>query len=92
MPETSKDDRYNFLLRMRVDLIREYYFLIHKQEALDIGGSSQAIKELFVRLNLFIATAKDDKGKIDYPEAGGILYYNLDASSIDRCHVKFHRN
>ena len=50
-----------------------------------------AIKELFIRFNVWLATGKLDKGEIDYPEAKRKIVYHLDSDDINKCKIAFLR-
>lgn len=51
----------------------------------------RAIKELRVRLNIWLATSKEDKGEIDYPEANRIIKYHLHPTDINKSRVNLLR-
>jgi len=50
-----------------------------------------AIKELFIRLNVWLATGKLDKGEIDYQEAERKIVYHLDTDDINRCKINLQK-
>jgi len=45
----------------------------------------RAIKELFIRLNVWLSTGYLDKGEIDYVEAKRKIVYHLDTDDINKC-------
>lgn len=51
----------------------------------------RAIKELRIRLFLWLSTCKEDKGEIDYPEANRTIVYHLHPTDINKCVVNLLR-
>lgn len=47
----------------------------------------RAIKELKIRMNLWIATNREDIGRIEYPEANRVIEYKFDDKNIGKCRV-----
>ena len=48
-----------------------------------------ALRELWVRLNVFEANGESQYGKIKYPEANRIIEYNLDGDSVNKSYIRF---
>lgn len=49
----------------------------------------RAIRELDVRLNLFVATGESSKGWIDFPEAKREIHYNFNGRVPENSTVRF---
>ena len=49
----------------------------------------RAVHELWVRLNLFVATGESSKGSIDFPEAKRTIEYNFVGSKPEKSTVLF---
>lgn len=89
----SKEERQQFTNRIKLELeMCNYGFQIDEnsyqqgfsvQEAMNM----KAIKELMIRLNVWIATGKKDSGSISYPEAQRKIEYVLDEDNINKCKV-----
>lgn len=56
----------------------------------EVISKVRALRELQVRLNVYLANGKQQSGKIDYPEAGRVIEYNFDNASIDKSYVRFY--
>lgn len=48
-----------------------------------------ALRELWVRLNVFEANGESQKGIIKYPEANRIIDYNLDGNNVNNSYIRF---
>ena len=79
--------RKKFANNIRLELsLTNYGFQLKKdnynREGYDVDEplKFRAIKELLVRLNVWVETGRFDKGKIDYPEAKRKIVYKLDTS------------
>ena len=89
----NKNDRIKFIneIKMKLDMCN-YGFQTDKNYTnngyyLNETRNMKAIKELIIRMNLWIATGKEDKGTIEYPEAKRVISYKLDEKNIGKCRV-----
>lgn len=55
----------------------------------DVRREFIALKELWVRLNVYEANGCTQKGTIQYPEANRIIEYNLDGESVHNSYIRF---
>jgi hypothetical protein len=56
----------------------------------DVVPKIRALRELHVRLNVYLANGRPQSGKIEYPEAGRMIEYNFDGDNIDKSYVRFY--
>lgn len=95
---TTKEERQNFANMIKIQLeTNNWGFQVLKDKYTNIEGTQtffpeeaknmRAIRELNVRLNLWIETGKLDEGKIEFPEARRIIVYKLDDKNIKNCKV-----
>lgn len=93
---TTKKERENFVNKMRLQLeLCDYGF--QKTENSTIASSMdevitiqkakkmRAVKELLIRMNLYVDSGRHDQGKIDFPEANRVIHYRFDDKSIKNC-------
>ena len=96
MPVTSdpKDDREKYVNNVKTELRFFNYGLppdpdsINKK-AEDIIKKYRAVHELWVRLNVFIATGKTQKGTIMFPESNRVIDYFFCAENLNDSYVRF---
>lgn len=60
-----------------------------KLNATEAQQRIKAIRELWVRLNLFVATGESSKGSIDFPEAKRCIEYSFVAKAPENSTVRF---
>lgn len=60
------NERLNFVNRMKTQLT-----------LMQLLNETSAIKELVIRLNVYLATGRPDNGTINYPEANAKIYYSF---------------
>ncbi len=90
----SKDDREKYVNSVKTELRFFNYGLppdpdsIHKK-AEDIIKKYRAVHELWVRLNVFTATAKTQKGVIMFPESNRVIDYYFCAENVSESYVRF---
>lgn len=90
----TKEDREKFVndIRLKLDMCN-YGFQLDENNYTSSGYSvtearqMKAIKELIIRMNLWIATGQEDKGSIEYPEAKRVIEYKLDGKNVGKCRV-----
>lgn len=95
-----QNDKEKFINKIKVQLeLCNYGFQVEKNSYnIDNGYSPfetrnmKAIKELMIRLNVWKATGKLDKGVIDYPEANRKIIYHLHPTDINKCKVNLLKN
>ncbi len=96
---TTKEDRKRFVndIKLKLELCN-YGFQVDENKYSFSGYSfsevrdMKAIKELTIRLNIWEATGKEDKGTIEYLEARRVIDYKLDGKNIGRCRVDLLKN
>ena len=78
------EQRQNIVNRLKMDLIMNNFGLPSNYECIygtmsleDIRRTFKAVKELYVRLDLFVATGESSKGTIFFPEAKRQIEYNF---------------
>jgi hypothetical protein len=91
---TTKGDREKFINDIKIKLDLHNYGFQKDENNYSSNGytfsearNMKAIKELIIRMNLWIATGKEDKGYIEYPEAKRVIDYKLDGKNIGKCRV-----
>lgn len=96
MPTTQKE-RQDFVDKMNTVLVlNDYGFTPSKHPkppgsgfiTYDNVDKIKAIRELNVRMKLFVATGRYDHGNIAYPEANRRIDYNFNGDAIGKCSVK----
>lgn len=55
----------------------------------DVAKQYKPLKELLVRLNVYIAKGNHQEGSIMFPDANRIIDYRFSASDIKDCYVRF---
>jgi len=90
----SQQEKQDFIDKVKVRLeICNYGFQIKNNNYTNQSYSSNearqmpAIRELFIRLNLWKATNKLDEGVINYPEAKRKIVYKLHPIHIHKCKI-----
>ncbi len=84
---TTYEERKQFIDIQKLTLQQSFYGLPPLKDSLINGPNYKAIKELIVRMNVFVIKGVKDTGKISYPEANRIIYYTLDPTSIKKCNI-----
>lgn len=84
--------------RIKMQAITCNYGLPTNSEMLGLGDNLtpsqarkkiKAIQELWIRLNLFLATGKSSSGKIDYPEARRTIHYGFNGKQPQKSQIIF---
>ncbi len=91
MAKTTKEERTKFVNKMKLELSIQNFGLLPETRFMDFNLSRcnevRALKELIVRLNVFVERGKDDNGVIDFPEGERTIYYNLNGNDIRKCFI-----
>jgi len=89
----SQEERQRFANKIKIQLEQCNYGFQVEEESYGEGFSFQearnmrAIKELMIRLNVWIIKGKKDSGSISYSEAQRKIEYILDEDNINKCKV-----
>lgn len=82
---TTKEERQNWVNRMWVELSIHNFGLPpdvqYKETSLQEALKLRALKELQVRMNLYVATNEPSHGSIDFPEAKRRIDYNFNSKN-----------
>lgn len=62
------------------------YFNLQWNDVLD---KFEALQELWVRLNVYVANGEKQTGLIQYPEANRIIDYHFDKDNVNSSYVRF---
>jgi len=93
----TKPERQGFADEMRLMLtMNNYGFSASNQPRPPDSGTVTydnvmnlpALKELMVRLAVYVATGKTDRGSIDFPECNRRIDYAFDAETLGKCHIR----
>jgi len=98
--KTTREERENLAKKVNNMLINNNYGFFHASDS-DIENIDNidhvtydnvtqllAIKELHVRLAVFVETGRNDSGKINFPECQRTIEYILSGDSISNCSIK----
>lgn len=92
----TENERKQFANRIKIELeMNNYGFQLKNSYSYSENGTMtsekasklSAIRELIIRLNVWVATGNEDKGSIKYPEANRRIDYVLSDKSISKCGV-----
>lgn len=82
---TTKEEREKWVNNIKINLQLNNFGLppsaSYQYTSLEDALKFRAIRELFVRLNLYIATGEASSGSIDYPEAHRRIDYQFNQKS-----------
>ncbi len=88
---TTKEERQTWVNRMWVELSMHNFGLPpdvnYKGVSLHDALRIKALKELQVRMNLYVATNEASSGSIDFPEAKRRIDYNFNPKNIKQNRV-----
>lgn len=84
---TTYEERKQFIDIQKLNLQQYFYGLPPLKDSLTNGPNYKAIKELMIRMDVFVIKGVMDTGKISYPEANRIIYYTLDPTNINKCNI-----
>jgi len=81
----TKEAREQFAKKMELELeMNNYGFASPNSGAV----YTDAIKELLVRLKVFVALGKKDSGKIQFPEANRLIVYQFHPDDTGKCSIR----
>lgn len=84
-PILTKDARQQFAKKMELELeMNNYGFVSPNSSAV----YTDAVKELLVRLKVFVALGRKDSGKIPFPEANRLIMYQFHPDDTGKCFIR----
>ena len=98
--QTTKEEREKFANEMRLMLTMNNYGFAASDRPRPTGSLGntivtyenvtqlKAVKELKIRLAVFVATGKTDEGFIEFPECNRRIEYVLAGDNIGKCSIK----
>lgn len=84
----SEKDRETIVHKLKVQLILNNFGLPEAYDDMSFAQAQKefrAIRELAVRMNLYVSTGNYDKGIIDFPEARRRINYELNGKHPKNC-------
>lgn len=95
-PQTTREEREQLANQIKVTLVSNNYGFAKSSKprppadviTFDNVTQLRAIRELFVRLAVYVAKGTDDTGTIDFPECNRKIVYHLSGKCIGNCSIK----